>query len=62
MKEKEETIEEKKTQAESISPNLIEKTNLIHHNITETRHKINSPSKTDFSNEVLYFSINQDSK
>ena len=54
----EEINDKNNTQAES----LIQKNDSSPPNISENKNKMNFPNKKDLSNEVLYFSINQDSK
>jgi len=44
------------------SESLVQKNDSSPPNITESKNKMNFPNKKDLSNEVLYFSINQDSK
>ena len=59
---KEETIENNISQNETMAHTLIEKKETRNPIFTENKHKDNFLSKKDLSNEVIYFSINQDSK
>ena len=59
---KEETTEKNISQNETMAQTLIEKKETRNQIFTESKHKDNFLSKKDLSNEVIYFSINQDSK